>query len=54
MIKLKKDIIKKAEEIRGPKTEAPDIAIEGFIKSNNIKKKDIFKKKTDKGEFYFF
>ncbi len=52
--KIKKDIIKKAEEIRGPKTEAPDIAIEGFIKSNNIKKKDIFKKKTDKGEFYFF
>ena len=52
--KIKKDIIKKAEEIRGPKTEAPDISIEGFIKSNNIKKKDIFKKKTDKGEFYFF
>ena len=52
--KIKKDIIKKAEEIRGPKTEAPDIAIEGFIKSNNIKKKDIFKKRTDKGEFYFF
>ena len=52
--KIKKDIIKKAEEIRGPKIEAPDIAIEGFIKSNNIKKKDIFKKKTDKGEFYFF
>ncbi len=52
--KIKKDIIKKAEEIRGPKTEAPDIAIEGFIKSNSIKKKDIFKKKTDKGEFYFF
>ncbi|MFL2898805.1 MAG: glycine--tRNA ligase subunit beta [Candidatus Pelagibacter sp.] len=52
--KIKKDIIKKAEEIRGPKTKAPDIAIEGFIKSNNIKKKDIFKKQTDKGEFYFF
>ncbi len=52
--KIKKEIIKKAEEIRGPKTEAPDIAIEGFIKSNNIKKKDIFKKQTDKGEFYFF
>ena len=52
--KIKKDIIKKAEEIRGPKTEAPDIATEGFIKSNNIKKKDIFKKQTDKGEFYFF
>ena len=52
--KIKKDIIKKAEEIRGPKIEAPDIAIEGFIKSNNLKKKDIFKKKTDKGEFYFF
>ena len=30
------------------------LALEGFIRSNNISKKDLFKKKIDKGEFYFF
>ena len=30
------------------------IALEGFMRSNNISKKDLFKKKIDKGEFYFF
>jgi glycyl-tRNA synthetase beta chain len=28
--------------------------LEGFIRSNNINKKDLFKQKIDKGEFYFF
>ena len=51
--KIKKDIIKKAEEIRGPKTEAPDIAIEGFIKSNNIKKKIYLKKRQIRENFIF-
>ena len=44
--KLTKKIIKKAEEIRGPNTEAPIIALEGFLKSNNIQKKIIYKKKN--------
>ncbi len=44
----------KSEEIKGPKTNAQDQAIEGFIKSNNIDKKDLFKKDTQKGQFYFF
>ena len=42
----------KSEEIRGPKVEAPEQAIEGFIRSNEIEKK-IYIKKTGKGEFYF-
>ena len=29
-------------------------ALEGFLRSKNINEEDIFKKKTDKGEFYFF
>ena len=33
---------------------APKEALAGFLKSNNIHEKDIFKKKVDKGEFYFF
>ena len=51
---LQKQVILKSEEIKGPNISAPEIALEGFIRSNNISKKDLFKKKTDKGEFYFF
>ena len=38
-----------SEEIRGPNIKAPDSAIEGFLKSNLIKKDDIYKKNTEKG-----
>ena len=51
---LQKKITLKSEEIKGPNIKAPELAIEGFIKSNNISKKDLFKRKTEKGEFYFF
>ena len=46
-IKLSKKIIK------GPNINAPQTALEGFIKSRNLKKSDVYKKKIDKGEFYF-
>ena len=52
--KITKQISKKSEEIRGPNIKAPDKTLEGFIRSNNIKKSQVFKKKTDKGEFYFY
>ncbi|MDB0053787.1 glycine--tRNA ligase subunit beta [Candidatus Pelagibacter sp.] len=51
---LQEQVVLKSEEIKGPNIDAPDVALEGFIRSNNISKKDLFKKKTDKGEFYFF
>jgi len=51
---LVKEIKILSEEIRGPKTNAPDQALEGFIKSNKIEKKDLYKNKTEKGEFYFY
>ncbi|MDB3889568.1 glycine--tRNA ligase subunit beta [Candidatus Pelagibacter sp.] len=51
---LQKHIILRSEEIKGPSIKAPEQALEGFIRSNNISKKDLFKKATDKGEFYFF
>jgi len=51
---INKEILQKSEEIRGPSINAPEKAIEGFIKSNNIDKKKIYKKKTEKGEFYFY
>ena len=52
---LDKLISTKSEEIRGPKTEAPEQAIEGFVRSNKIERKNLYKKKkTEKGEFYFY
>ena len=51
---LQKKIILQSEEIKGPNVKAPEIALEGFLRSNNIVKKDLIKKKLDKGEFYFF
>ena len=43
-----------SKEIKGPNINAPEHALEGFIRSNKIEKKDIFKNKTEKGEFYFY
>ncbi len=51
---INKELNQKSEEIKGPSTSAPEIAIEGFIKSNKITKNDIFKKNIEKGEFYFY
>ncbi len=51
---LQKEVILKSQEIKGPNTSSPDVALEGFMKSNNISIKDIYKKNTEKGEFYFF
>ena len=51
---LKKETIIKSEEIKGPNIKAPEKATEGFLRSNNITKKDLIIKKTDKGDFYFF
>ncbi len=51
---LDKQIKILSEDIKGPNTNAPEQALEGFIRSNRIEKKDLFKKKTEKGEFYFF
>ena len=51
---LQKKIKVVSEEIKGPKTSAPIEAIEGFLRSNKIDKKQLIKRDTEKGEFYFF
>ena len=51
---LETEIRLKPEEIKGPNINASKQALEGFLKSNEIKNKDIYKKKLEKGEFYFF
>ena len=43
----------KQKVIKGPKTNAPSEALEGFIKSNNLNKSDIYRQNIEKGEFYF-
>ncbi len=42
-----------AQEIKGPKIDAPENAIDGFVRSNKITRKDLYKKKIEKGEFYY-
>ncbi len=51
---LQKKIKVRSEEKKGPKTSAPIEAIEGFLRSNKIDKKQLIKRHTEKGEFYFF
>ena len=43
----------KSKEIKGPKVGVPENILQGFTKSRNASEKDLFKKKTEKGEFYF-
>ena len=45
---------REAEEIRGPNINAPQKALDGFVKSNKINMNDVYKKETEKGAFYFF
>ena len=51
---ISKKITKKENEIRGPNINAPQDALNGFLKSHKISLDKTYKKKTDKGEFYFF
>ncbi len=41
------------QEIRGPKVGSAQIILEKFAKSKKVNIKDLFEKKTDKGNFYF-
>ena len=46
-------IEQKGKVLKGPKVGVPQVALEGFIKSNNLNKSNIYKKHIEKGEFYF-
>ena len=46
-------IYQKEEEIRGPKIDSPKKALSGFLRSNNLQDKDLYKKENEKGIFYF-
>ena len=50
---VKKELVQKTEDIRGPNVRAPEKALEGFLRSNKIEEKEIFKKKQIKESFIF-
>ena len=50
---ISQKIIKAEAEIRGPSVNAPEQALNGFIKSNNITKEETFIKKQIKESFIF-
>ena len=50
---IPKKIEQKKKIIKGPSVQAPQEALDGFIKSNNLNKPDVYKKNLEKGEFYF-
>ena len=39
--------------IKGPKVSAPQITLDGFLRSHNLSMRDIHKRKIEKGDFYF-
>ncbi len=43
----------KSKEIKGPKIGVPENILHSFVKSRNVSEKELFKKKTEKGEFYY-
>ncbi len=50
---LSEKIEQKEITIKGPKVDAPNIALEGFTKSNSLDPENIFEKNTEKGRFFF-
>jgi glycyl-tRNA synthetase beta chain len=50
---IRPQIHQKEEEIRGPKINSPKNALSGFLRSNNLQDKDLYKKENEKGIFYF-
>ena len=45
---ISEKIIQKQKVIKGPKMGSPQAAVDGFIKSNNLNKSDIYKKNIDR------
>ena len=43
---LDKELKISSKEIKGPKVGAPNQALEGFVRSNKIEKKNLFEKKN--------
>ena len=46
-------IEQKEKILKGPKIGSPQIALDGFISSNNLNKSDIYEKDLENGSYYF-
>ena len=46
-------IEQKEKILKGPKIGSPQIALDGFISSNNLNKSDIYEKDLENGRYYF-
>ena len=46
-------IDQKEKILKGPKIGSPQIALDGFINSNNLNKSDIYEKDLENGRYYF-
>ena len=51
---VQREVVKSPKEIKGPNINASQIALAGFLKSNNITIRNLYKRKSEKGEFYFY
>jgi len=51
---ISKEVFKKSQELKGPSVNSKQEALEGFLKSHDIKKSQVNTKLTEKGEFYFY
>ena len=51
---IQNEVIENSKEIKGPNINVSDEALKSYLSSNKITKDKIFKKKIDKGEFYFY
>ena len=52
--KISKQTESEIKEIRGPRTESNNNAIQGFLKSNNIKISNLIKRKIKNVEYFFY
>ncbi len=50
---ISEKIEQKGSNIKGPRVDAPTKALEGFIKSNNLDRANIYEQDTEKGNFFF-
>ena len=50
---MSKKIEQEGSNIKGPKVGVPSVALEGFLKSNNLDRTNIFEQDTEKGRFFF-
>ena len=44
---VQKKVVIKSKEIKGPNIKSLEVALDGFVRSNKILKKDLYQKKTD-------